>query len=59
VVVISQPILVAAMVGIQGPWNTVICGQNVIFSTLTLPSGITMQRATKNTLLVVTEKSCG
>lgn len=43
VVVISLPKQAAAMVGIQGPWNKVVWGQNVILSALTVPGGMTME----------------
>lgn len=55
VIVISLPKLVAAVVGIQGPWNW---GQNVILSALTVPGRMPMQQATTNIFLVVTEESC-
>lgn len=57
VMVVSLPKLTAAMVGIQGPWNKVIWVQNVILSAVTVPGGMTMEGATKNMFLVVTE-SC-
>lgn len=43
VVLLSLPKLVAARIGIQGLWNKVVWGYNVILLALTVPCGMTIQ----------------